>query len=458
MYARLRFSASKFSPLGESARFLPMEEAELNNRVHSIERANHVARLLCHAIFWLVAVGVFGSPVFAHGCRSAGIVFAFDGTFFTTSRDASLSKLASGFLKPQDVFWAPGCGHFAFIDSGSLWVARRNQEPKKVPVPGRVSDYSWSTNGTAIALTVQRTACGQPGRNPVGDVFVFGVSEPGPRELTHDCRSFQLGWSSDDRQLLIFRKVTYELPCDPSTPPCAGSDLVILNIASKSERTLLTVKTLTYRGYSVGSLVHWDSRRHTIYMSNAISPFYGNSRVLVALRDTDGKQLWAHEGEHAQWTRSGAIELWELVGSDQGLVFRLAFFSPQGKRINKYPVGRDWPSDLRFSVLTGPGSKGQRTFAFTTLSGAKLWSFSLPHDLDFCEAPWTPSNTLLVKAFNKNIANHVVEESLWLLDPRMRNATEIFHGNLSISPNSRGNAQWFACNPSLPGVTISEWQ
>lgn len=379
------------------------------------------------------------SPSASYGadCGNSQIVFGFQGKIFlAATRKLSVSEIASGFQGPYEMTWAPDCGGFAFIDAGSLWVAGENHAPIKLPIPGQVSTFLWSPNGKDIAVTAKRSECAAQSQvsNP-GDVFTVSLSEHVPRIWTRNCRSYLDGWSSDNRHLLLEEGVTYKLTCDPSTAPCAGTDLMIADVVSGLIRTLLSAKELTKRGYSIGKLVRWDAERHRIYMSNGISPFYGTSSILVAIRDTDGKQLWSRTVEDPVWLGDQQFEAFKLVGSaDEGLTFQPILINEDGKQTGKYPVSTGSLSPDKKYLVGG----GQKVIDFTSVEGLKRWRYSLPAQTETCANEWTPDNRWVISGYTTGPTDKDLSVSLWVIDPESRKAEDFFHKTLlhAIAPNA----------------------
>lgn len=121
------------------------------------KRANHqikkflytLSKGLCFVLVlatWMVVLSA--STSYGAECGNSPIVFAFQGKIFAASGTGklSVSEVASGFLGPYAMSWAPDCGEFAFLDAGSLWVAGENRTPLKLQIPGQVSSFVWSPN------------------------------------------------------------------------------------------------------------------------------------------------------------------------------------------------------------------------------------------------------------------------------------------------------------------------
>lgn len=427
--------------------------------------ANVQLRNVClTVVFGLTLMAVWASPSYATDCSSSPIIFAFQGRIFATSEELRVSQIASGFRGVYTIRWAPGCRNFAFLDTGSLWLVKPQNIPVKLPIPGQVSNYFWSPDGRKIGATVERPACRtlSKGSKP-GDVFTVSVLGGSPTELTQDCRSYLDGWSSDGHQLLVEREVKYKLTCDPSQPPCAGADLIVLDHTSKSTRTLLSAEELTRRGYSIGSLLHWDADRHTIFMSNQISPFFGSSSILVAIRDTDGKQLWARDGERGTWLGNQRIGLLRLAGSPQGVTFMPILLDTAGKQIGSFPVvgpsAGDWSPNLKYIVDEG---ENDWVVEFIRADSSKEWSYSLPEQTEYCAKAWTPENRLLVSAYQLRLNDNYLEMSLWILSPGSQSAKQLFHQNLTVKIDSGTNVRDNACGRiypvSPPTLAFGTWE
>lgn len=409
----------------------------------------------------ITMVVLSASASYGDECGNSQIVFAFQGKIFAASGTGklSVSEIASGFPEPYAMTWAPDCGKFAFIDAGSLWVAGEHLTPLKLQIPGRVSSFIWSPNGKEIGVTARRSECAQPQVTEPGDVFTASVTDYVPRILTQNCRSYLDGWSSDNRHLLLEEGVEYKLACDPSVAPCAGTDLMIADIASGPIRTLLSAKELTKRGYSIGNLVRWDAERHTIYMSNGISPFSGTSSILVAIRDTDGEQLWSQTVEGSVWLGDQQFEAFKLVGSTEGIAFQPILINEDGRQTGKYPTGAGALSpDKKYVVGTG---EHDWIIDFLPTKGLKGWSYSLPAQTKSCTEEWTPDNRWVINGYTMGPTDKDLEVSLWVIDPESRKAENFFHQTLLHAITSNTNPQAFPCGMvypvSPPVVALGKW-
>lgn len=414
--------------------------------------------VLATSMVVLSASGSYGAE-----CGNSPIVFAFQGKIFAASGTGklSVSEIASGFRGPYEVIWAPDCGEFAFLDAGSLWVAAENHAPIKLPIAGQVSSFVWSPNSKEIGATTKRPECpaAQPHVSIPGDVFTVSLSDHVPRMWTRNCRSYLDGWSSDNQHLLLEEGVTYKLSCDPSMAPCAGTDLLIADIATGSMRVLLSAKEQTTRGYNIGNLVRWDAERHTIYMSNGLSPSYGASSILVAIRDTDGRQLWSRSVEDSVWLGDQQFEAFKPILTTEGFTFQPVLINENGKQTGKYPIGTGALSpDKKYVVGTG---EHDWIIDFIPAKGGKGWSYSLPAHTETCTNEWTPDNRWVINGYTRGPTDKDLEVSLWVVDPESRKAENFFHQTLLHAITSNTNPQTFPCGmvfpPSPPVVALGKW-
>jgi hypothetical protein len=416
----------------------------------------------CVVLALAIPMVVSASASYGDECGNPQIVFAFQGKIFVASgtEKLSVSEIASGFRGPYDMTWAPGCREFAFIDTGSLWIAGEHHVPIKLRIPGQVSAFVWSPNGKDIGVTVKRSECAAQSQvsNP-GDVLTVSVSDDVPRMWTENCRSYLDGWSSDNQHLLLEKEVTYKLTCDPSMAPCAGTDLMIADIVSGSIRTLMSAKEQTERGYSIGNLVRWDAERHTIYMSNGVSPSYPYSSILVAIRDTDGKQLWSRTVESSVWLGDQQFEAFKPIGSTEGFTFQSVLINEDGRQTGKYPIGAGALSpDKKYVVSTG---EHDWIIDFIPAKELKGWSYSLPAQTKSCTEGWTPDNRWVINGYKMAPTDKDLEVSLWVIDPESRKAENFFHQTLLHAITSNTNPQAFPCGmdypPSPPVVSVAKW-
>jgi len=428
---------------------------------YQIKELYALFKSLCLVLALAVPMVVLSaSASYGDECGNSQIVFAFQGKIFAASGTGkvSVSEIASGFLGPYAMTWAPDCDKFAFIDAGSLWVAGEQQTPLKLQIPGQVSSFVWSPNGKEIGVTARRSECvAQSQVSELGDIFTVSVADHVPTIVTHNCRSALDGWSSDNQHLLLEEGVEYKLACDPTQPPCAGTDLMIADSTSRSIRTLLSAKELTKRGYSIGNLVRWDAERHTIYMSNGISPFYGSSSILVAIRDTDGKQLWSQTVEGPVWLGDQQFEAFKLVGSTEGITFQPILINEDGRQTGKYPIGAGALSpDKKYVVGTG---EHEWIIDFIPAKGLKGWSYSLPGQTKSCAEEWTPDNRWVINRYTMGPTDKDLEVSLWVMDPESRKAENFFRKVVTIPSNT--NPLSFACGMAYPFspsvVALGKW-
>ncbi|HEV2315907.1 MAG TPA: hypothetical protein VGR94_11420 [Candidatus Acidoferrales bacterium] len=407
-------------------------------------------------------VALSASASYGAECGNPQIVFAFQGNIFAASGTGklSVSEIASGFRGPYEMTWAPDCGEFAFLDAGSLWIAAEHQTPFRLQIPGQVSSFVWSPNSKNIGVTAKRSECVAQSQvsNP-GDVFTVSLSDHVPRMWTQNCRSYLDGWSSDNQHLLLEEGVTYKLACDPSMAPCAGTDLMIADIASGSIRTLLSAKEQTKRGYSIGSLVRWEAERHTIYMSNGLSPSYGDSSILVAIGDTDGQQLWSQTVESSVWLGDQQFEAFKPIGSTEGFTFQPVLINEDGRQTRKYPIGAGALSPDK-KYVAGAGKHDWIT-DFIPAKGGKGSSYSLPAHTETCTNEWTPDNRWVINGYTTGPTDKDLEVSLWVIDPESRKAENFFHQTLlhAIAPNA--NPATVACGmdypPAPPIISVGKW-
>lgn len=411
-------------------------------------------------------------PGFAAGCRNSPVLFAYRGSLFTVSLGQKPMEIASGFKAPGNITWAPGCAHYAFIDSGSLWVGSPNRPPQKVDVPGNVSketetgfpSYRWSPDGREVAVMSRPPACSQPPRaaeSPgLGNTYWAALPELLPRLLTNDCKANVLGWSQSARCVLVYRNV-YR-PCSVTVPVCATGDVVALDPYSRSRTTLMKATYLRQKKLDEPEFARWNEAEGTLYIWSAIMPM-GPLGALVAMRVPSGRILWSVDCYEAtvlsndkiaiqvrrteDYEKSGLNFSWqfEIVknGKITGQYVRLptmgnrGIISADGKYIEwDQPWQWDHPNSSRKIF----------TLYFATRTDAKSWKYVLPEGFEPASEEWMPSGSLALVVYQR-AEDGTLSLGLWQLNPRTRTGAKLFEASRPLEPK---DIPYTAASQSMP--------
>ena len=430
---------------------------------------------MCRISFSTLLLGAMGlqlsaGSACAGGCDGSSILFSFNNSLFEVGVEGKLTEVVKGLKAPRDIAWAPGCSHYGFIDSGSLWVGSLHQQPSELDIPGEVFEYAWDPDGRSIAAVVDGSACNtrseSQGLEHRGDIYLVLPFESTIRRLTNDCKSYLLGWSDEGRSMLVDRKVS--LPCAPNLPECATGDVVALNTKLRSEATLLTAEKLREYGWSDPKLLWWDSNRGLLYVWCMASPI-GGVGLVAAFQVPLGRVLWTFEAWEATMLSTGRIGVRSRQVEDYDTTGRnwshLYVTVRDGKVLDTYLA---LPSQLPEAAgpISGDGkyilwfepdySRQVWHLHFATRTEPKAWTRQLPRGFTLIDAVWTPRERAIVLAYRKSERNDLIFQ-IWSLDPQEKVNHRVFEGTFPLPPDTDADSLARGATVSLPGGKVKEF-
>lgn len=392
-------------------------------------------------------------------CPQSPILFAFGGSLFRMESGKTPVEIAQGFKEPHDLAWAPNCENYAFIESGSLWIGAAGEPAVKVATPWQVLEYVWSPDGEAIASAVDSsTAFTRQSFDP-GDLITLSPRTKKWRALTDDGKNHLLGWSDDGKSLLIRKEVS--TPCDPKAHECARGDVVILELASGLQKTLLTAQKLNEDGWADPHFLGWEARKGILYIESQVSPI-GGINVLAAVQVPSAEILWSMGCYDADYLGDGLIatqdrqpEDYEETGLNWSLKYKII---RGGKVATDFPP---LPSDLDDSA--GPVSPNGKYVLwdvpdndhqvwrvhFATTATASAWSFELPQGYEPIAMVWTPGDVAVVGSYCERPQGERLFD-LFTLDPQKKEARRFFH-QAKVVPGAGPDARILALGGGVPG-------
>lgn len=381
-------------------------------------------------------------------CSRSPILFTVSGSLFSVQSDNTATQIAQGFKEPHDLGWAPNCTHYAFIESGSLWIGSAGQQPVEMATPRSVTEYLWSPDGETIAAVVARPATSvNETLDPSGDLITLSPGTKGWRLLTEDGKNRLLGWSDDSTSLLIQKEVS--TPCDADAPECATGDVVTLELASGLQRTVFTAEKLNGDGWSDPDFLGWEARKGVLYVESQVSPI-GGIYLIAAVQLPSSKILWTFGGYGATYLGDGLIatharepEDYDQTGRNWSHRYEII---RGGKVVSEYAV---IPSDYVESAgIISPDGKyvlwcdpeyGHPLLGlhFATAATAGAWSFGLPQGYEPIDIEWTPWNMAIVAGYYKGPQRERLL-NLFTLDPEKKVARSFYQTKvvLGSGPNA----------------------
>ena len=413
-------------------------------------------------VFCLLALG--GVRLCAAGCHSPSFLFAFGGTLFSAAAGKPATPIASGFVAPHDITWAPGCAHYAFLDAGSLWVGAPGRPPVKVGIPEiarapRIggTEFLWRPGGNAIAVTAPASGCGS-GRatgKPANPLTVLLVAVPGLRvtRLTSRCGARAINWSSGGHRL--FAAVRDGPACPDAAPVCSSSDVVELTAEDGHRRTLIRSAKLNALGLDTPSAVAFDPKTGVLRAWATTSPI-GGLGAFFALKLPAATILWSLESYGTTCLPSGHVIslvrktmdydstgfnwVWQYEDVADGDVISKYQPQPTSGGGEEGTLSRDGRL-----VLWSPDA-AWRDLRFATPNAPDFWAYRLPGNFVAGLVTWTPQDLVLVPG-HATIGAGEMAVGLWLLDPGRKTSTRLF--------TAKGNARELGSRVTAYGAALS---
>ena len=372
-------------------------------------------------------------------CKDSPVLFSYSGSVYASSQGEQAQVIASGRTAPREITWAPGCKHYALIDPDALWVGTQGGQLKRVVILATVRwRYQWSPDGESLAVEGDRRACeGEKQsliRSEHSDIFLVNVKDRSVEQLTQNCRTYLLGWSDDSKQLLFATEVLQELPCDPTQPPCAASDLRIWDRNSHSARTLITAEALDRQGLGEFALVtNWEADKHVIYCPYYLSQT-GMTNVFAAIDDRTGKILWSHPsmGNSEAYLGEGLFRIDVRVYDPVELGYGLepVFLDRNGRELGAREAAAKLVSlggGSAYEVtLEDQASSPRSSITFLSRASGEKWQFALPQSFGIADSVWSPSGTLVVEAYEGELKPRHLTLAVWVVDPQHKSAKKVF--------------------------------
>lgn len=381
----------------------------------------------------------------AADCQTSPVLFSFKGSLFTVLPGQKAAQIASGLKSPSDITWAPGCGHYAFIDSGSLWIGRADGQPSKLNPPASVLGYRWRPDGEALAVTVSPKNHSCQSRSTMyadeGEVEVVALRALATSETIPGCGSRALGWSADGQELLLYRQVLGA--CAITVPVCATGDVVAFNLHTKSAMTMIKASYMRRKKLGDPEVVKCDKQGSILYAWSMTSPI-GGLGALIAFRVPSVKMLWSMESYGATMLTDGQVanldqKLTDLEKTGFNWEWQYQIVS-DGKTVEEYapqPTSGGGEQgvisqDGRFVWWQPQGS--QTEVRFGTKTDADIWGMSLPPGFRLQDGVWSPKDRLAIQAYKRTPRAGLVL-AVWVLDPASETSAKLFERNYPLPSN-----------------------
>ncbi len=401
-------------------------------------------------------------------CLRSPILFFYSGTLYSARALGRAHSLASHFEAPAALEWSPGCAYYAFVDARSLWIGKRGRPPRRAFVPhykqstqpaGR-APYVWNHKGDQIALTVQDAACNQfrparRGKSRYGDVVIVSASDFSERAVTHDCRSYALGWSSDDSSVVAGRMATKAVQCDPDAV-CPQDDLIAFRLATGTPTLLLTAEQQIRYG-PVDTFLGWQPKEHLL-VTRQVTLLPGGQGLVTARNVKTGRIEWKHECRRAEYLGYGLAGILEGIWNPDAkqVQTRMTALNPDGGTFEQFPlipqdptrVPVNWSRDLAHVAWWEGGDSSGLAYgiSFASLARRTVWTYLFPHGAWPIGIEWTPRNNLIVATREGSPQEIIIR----LLNYRTRKSRLLFE---VTPPNiARAKGGDFAKASAVPGA------